>query len=216
MITLFTFMFGSLGVRYKLATFVWILLVLLALLAIVRPWRRWPPLSTRPRAAGVFVLLAAGVPLLLIGSLKLISVAYQGSPTQALSAPLAANSAVNEDVARSLLFASVWGANYISVVDLADFREIKRIPANADGPATEYATPDNHKLYVENGGYRSNTVSVLNPATLTLDRQFAISGNIGDRATRIQRDGAFYYVPQATVATVTIPAFVATMTLERH
>jgi YVTN family beta-propeller protein len=204
MIHLFAFMFGSLELGYKLAAWVWFILVLLTVFAILRPWRRMAPLANRRRALGAFLLLAIGVPLLLVGSLKLISIAYEGSP----EIQAGAAGPVSADIGgspRNLLFASVWGANYISVVDLADLREIKRIPADADGPATEYPTPDNRKLYVENGGYRSNTVSVINPVTLLLEHQLLLSGDIGDRATRMQGDGAFYYastIPQGDITKI--------------
>jgi DNA-binding beta-propeller fold protein YncE len=94
----------------------------------------------------------------------------------------------------SRLFASVWGANYVSVVDTGSMREIKKIPADNDGPATSYLTTDNRRLYLENGGYRGRTVSIIDPHRLVIDQQVPISGANGDRATRIQQDGRYYYV----------------------
>jgi DNA-binding beta-propeller fold protein YncE len=94
----------------------------------------------------------------------------------------------------SRLFASVWGANYVSVVDTGSMREIKKIPADNDGPATSYLTTDNRRLYLENGGYRGRTVSIIDPNRLVIDRQIPISGANGDRATRMQQDGRYYYV----------------------
>ena len=88
----------------------------------------------------------------------------------------------------SRLFASVWGANYISVSDTASMREIKRIPADNDGPATSYVTKDNRRLYLENGGYRGRTVSIVDPQRMMIDHQIPISGANGDRATRIRSE----------------------------
>jgi YVTN family beta-propeller protein len=112
--------------------------------------------------------------------------AQSGDAAEPIKTPIARPS--------SRLFASVWGANYISVSDTASMREIKKIPADNDGPATIYVTKDNRHLYLENGGYRGRTVSIIDPQRLTIDRQIPISGANGDRATRIQEDGRFYYV----------------------
>ena len=107
----------------------------------------------------------------------------------------------------SRLFISVWGANYVSVADTAAMREIRRIPAANDGPATIYATPDNRRLYLENGGYRGRTASVIDPERMVILRQIPISGANGDRATRIQRDGRYYYIstiPQADITQIDV------------
>jgi YVTN family beta-propeller protein len=47
---------------------------------------------------------------------------------------------------------------------------------------------------LENGGYRGRTVSIIDPTRLTIEQQVPISGANGDRATRIQQDGLYYYV----------------------
>jgi hypothetical protein len=53
---------------------------------------------------------------------------------------------------RTLLSTSVWGDNYVSVSDGTTMREIKQSGAQADGPAVLEATPDESKIYLENGG----------------------------------------------------------------
>jgi YVTN family beta-propeller protein len=126
--------------------------------------------------------------------LFLVLFASQGTTALESTTPSAESTSTSTSAHPTRLFASVWGANYISVADTALMREIARIPADNDGPATSYATIDNRRLYLENGGYRGRTVSIIDPQRLTIEQQIHVSGANGDRATRIQQDGRYYYV----------------------
>jgi DNA-binding beta-propeller fold protein YncE len=107
---------------------------------------------------------------------------------------------------RTLLYASIWGANHISISDAEKFREIKQIPAQADGPAVLMETPDHSKVYVEMGGPTGRTVGVLDTSRNQIMRHIDMPVMIqGDRATRIQRDGRYYYyssIPDGKVVQV--------------
>lgn len=91
------------------------------------------------------------------------------------------------------LYTSVWGDNYVSVADGRSMREVKQFAAEADGPACLEATADGRKVYLENGGPDARTIGVIDTRTMSQTRQVEMSGVQGDRATRIQRDGRYYY-----------------------
>jgi YVTN family beta-propeller protein len=106
---------------------------------------------------------------------------------------------------RTLLYTSVWGDNYVSVSDGSTLRELAQFGAQADGPAVLEATPDQRKIYLENGGPDARTVGVVDVKGMRLTRQIEMSGVQGDRATRIQRDGKYYYyssIPDGNVTQV--------------
>jgi DNA-binding beta-propeller fold protein YncE len=106
---------------------------------------------------------------------------------------------------RVLLYTSVWGDNYVSVSDGRSMRELAQLPALADGPAVLEATPDQRKIYLENGGPDARTIGVIDTLAMRQTRQVEMSGVQGDRATRIQRDGRFYYyssIPDGDVTQV--------------
>jgi YVTN family beta-propeller protein len=131
--------------------------------------------------------------------------AFQDVPAQESATPAVQAISTVTPAHSTRLFASIWGANYISVVDTASMREIKKIPADNDGPATSYVTIDNRRLYLENGGYRARTVSIIDPKNLTIEQQVPVSGANGDRATRIQQDGRYFYestIPQKDITQI--------------
>jgi YVTN family beta-propeller protein len=106
---------------------------------------------------------------------------------------------------RVLLYTSVWGDNYVSVSDGTAMRELRQIAAMADGPAVLEATPDQRKIYLENGGPDARTIGILDTKAMVQTRQIEMSGVQGDRATRIQHDGRFYYysaIPDGNVTQV--------------
>jgi YVTN family beta-propeller protein len=106
---------------------------------------------------------------------------------------------------RTLLYTSVWGDNYVSVSDGMKMRELRQFAAEADGPATLMATPDQRKIYLENGGPDARTVGVIDTKAMMQTRQIQMSGVQGDRATRIESDGRYYYyssIPDGNVTQV--------------
>lgn len=134
-----------------------------------------------------------------------VAVSAGAMTLQAMGAPASPQPLDHAAPRGERLFASIWGANYIAVADAATLREIRKIPADNDGPATLYPTTDDRRLYLENGGYRGRTVSIIDPGAMVITHQVTISGANGDRAARIQRDGRYYYVstiPQGDVTQI--------------
>jgi YVTN family beta-propeller protein len=123
----------------------------------------------------------------------------------AVAVALAVPAGAGDHSPRVLLYTSVWGDNYVSVSDGTGMRELAQLPALADGPAVLEATPDQRKIYLENGGPDARTIGIIDTRAMRQTRQVEMSGVQGDRATRIQRDGRFYYyssIPDGDVTQV--------------
>lgn len=109
------------------------------------------------------------------------------------AASFAAPATAAQNTTNIELYSSVWGDNYVSVADGSSMREVRQFAAQADGPACLEVTPDGRKVYLENGGPDARTIGVIDTRTMTQTRQVEMSGVQGDRATRIQNNGRFYY-----------------------